>query len=88
MKKLFDVKCKNIDCSEFDVIKEVLMNYNEPPECQECKNKLYIAITKTPSVYLKGGKNSGFYNDGFLNTGKSKAVRRIAPKASRESNEK
>lgn len=80
MKRLYDVSCQNDECDENGVVEERLMNYDSPPDCKICQEQMGIVITKTPSVHLKGGKSAGFYNDGFLNTGKSKAVRRINPK--------
>lgn len=79
MKRLFDVMCSNENCSEHGIPVEVLIHEGEFPVCEICGERTGITITKTPSVRLVGGTSAGFYNDGFLNTGKQKGDTRSVP---------
>jgi len=84
MKRLFDVQCTNLNCSEMEMPVEVWIHEGEFPECVCCNERTSLIIIKTPSVRLVGGHHAGFYNDGFINTGKSGAVRRSNPKTAKE----
>lgn len=76
MKRLFDVVCNNGECPSNGDITEVFKHTDDVVICQSCGEPMVIAYRKTPSVYLKGGKEAGFYGDGFVNTGKQKGDRR------------
>ena len=76
MKRFYDMVCDNKECQNSSCSQEIFKHTDTEVICDLCGQPMRVSFEKSPSVYLKNGVGGNWQNDGWINTGNRKGVRR------------